>query len=540
MSEPFAFGLDESAALAEKIYQFVGADTSGWSSVDQVWRKRKAKLLDAIGPSGRIVKKIEYVVTPAERWQKATENLSPYVPAVAIDIRDMEAGAIQPNSTLFLWLQRHGIKSRVRKGLKFSRAMAAIVQEHWQHWAERTAGIVETERPGWIAQPMTADRASSIVSNAMQASAGTGSINMVLSANIFDILASSELASWKSCHRLNGEYRVGPLQYLMDHHTMVAYTYTEQRDQFRIEGSGTWRPGVKLPFKLWRQLVHVDLDNRAAAFMRHYPQEGLFRDDVHKSLRDMVEELIRKACGLPEMSSRTIKRHDEDGESPFGRTGANFMAYVDRCTSTIRLGEGKLRLELANSIVCPVCGTDTDDWDFDRDDPEFACRDCGGTECHGCGCRIQSGNECCGDDESWCQDCFNERFTYCECCDEYTSGSIQDVHYLSQATGRTREETWCAHCYRDGATCCDDCGEWWRDEHLTQVSGGNSVCPACLEDDYCYCDQCDTHVPCTEMGENNCCEGCQPEENDDGQAAEDVSTDGNAEDVPVSDPANHG
>lgn len=46
---------------------------------------------------------------------------------------------------------------------------------------------------------------------------------------------------------------------------------------------------------------------------------------------------------------------------------------------------------------------------------------------------------------------------------------------------------------------CDDCGEVVQNTALTMVSGGDRVCEYCLENDYSYCEHCDTWHPDCDM-----------------------------------------
>lgn len=44
----------------------------------------------------------------------------------------------------------------------------------------------------------------------------------------------------------------------------------------------------------------------------------------------------------------------------------------------------------------------------------------------------------------------------------------------------------------DDYAVCDDCGDVVKSDELTTVSGGDRVCDDCLENDYSYCEKCDT------------------------------------------------
>lgn len=86
----------------------------------------------------------------------------------------------------------------------------------------------------------------------------------VLSIDPIDYITMSENASgWRSCHSLDGEYRVGTLAYMMDTCSVVAYVTTKDID-FRT---------VKVADKMWRQMVLIKCDgkNSYAVQSRQYP-----------------------------------------------------------------------------------------------------------------------------------------------------------------------------------------------------------------------------------------------------------------------------
>lgn len=111
---------------------------------------------------------------------------------------------------------------------------------------------------------------------------------LCLSVHPLDFLSASENNhSWRSCHALDGEYRVGNVSYMMDDCTFIAYLKSDA-------------PDTKLPHfpedvpwndKKWRCYFYVDRKNQMIYAARQYPFFS------QKAL-DLVAEIIRTKFGF--------------------------------------------------------------------------------------------------------------------------------------------------------------------------------------------------------------------------------------------------
>jgi len=110
----------------------------------------------------------------------------------------------------------------------------------------------------------------------------------------------------------------------------------------------------------------------------------------------------------------------------------------------------------------------------------------GGDTCNNCGCRVSESEGRWQNDHFWCEDCFSERFSYCEGCDDYG-----DSDEFVRVQGRHGENYVCPDCINNNYILCDECGEYFRD--VVEVDG-DYVCEGCLENEYSYCDECDCYV----------------------------------------------
>ena len=91
---------------------------------------------------------------------------------------------------------------------------------------------------------------------------------LYLSVHPLDYLTMSETnEGWHSCHSLDGSYRGGNLNYMVDNTTIVAYLADEENKKLRaLEGSSlTWNS------KKWRVLIHYNKENEAIYLNKQYP-----------------------------------------------------------------------------------------------------------------------------------------------------------------------------------------------------------------------------------------------------------------------------
>ena len=105
-------------------------------------------------------------------------------------------------------------------------------------------------------------------------------------------------------------------------------------------------------------------------------------------------------------------------------------------------------------------------------------------------------------DETYCSDCFYERFFYCSHC------GFESVLDDSITVG---DHDYCPECVKKLFTLCDDCNEYFPDDELTKVilPDGESqvVCEECL-DKYSQCAACNEYFESDNMEEINGEEYC--------------------------------
>ena len=91
---------------------------------------------------------------------------------------------------------------------------------------------------------------------------------LCLSIHPLDYLSASENNhSWRSCHAMDGEYRVGNVSYMMDECTIIAYLKSVRGDVElpRFPSDIPWND------KKWRCYIYVDRTNHTVYAGRQYP-----------------------------------------------------------------------------------------------------------------------------------------------------------------------------------------------------------------------------------------------------------------------------
>lgn len=134
--------------------------------------------------------------------------------------------------------------------------------------------------------------------------------------------------------------------------------------------------------------------------------------------------------------------------------------------------------------------------------------------CAYCGEPITGDHVTTSDGRTFCLGCANEHLAFCECCEAYyLPWEVHRVHVYHD--GLRHHERWCEHCIEENADYCDECGSpvarGTFGSILTDVRGGDSVCPRCLEIAFRECCECGEFVRVEHYNEDEdaCCD-CHP------------------------------
>lgn len=161
---------------------------------------------------------------------------------------------------------------------------------------------------------------------------------LCLSVHPLDFLSASENNhSWRSCHALDGEYRVGNVSYMMDDCTFIAY----------LKSNG---PDVELPHfpedvpwnnKKWRCYFYVDRTNGIIYAAKQYPffsQHAL----------DLIAEIIKYQFGYFIPKDEQERRIKQARMYPWGDRNhpRNWQEYVDSYINAYRFRPTGLKGEV--------------------------------------------------------------------------------------------------------------------------------------------------------------------------------------------------
>ena len=295
------FTLKTAAAVARAwLSRASNTDLHSWTTVYNVYVHVKRPLIDALHPdTGRVTQAVSVAFTPLQRSHLLASAMSEYAclgPVVGL-LDPCDIPLVDTCSPLSC------LHPCFKPDRKLTRCIAEYLVKVAGHTTDEASSVVEK-----------------IFTNTRERK-GT----IVLSANIFDLLTCSEVCSYTSCHRFEGEYCAGPQQYLYDDHTAVLYYYEKVKT----------REGVTVPYKLCRQLVHLTGDS--AALMRVYGDPPNGWAELTRPLIDAAMDRMPMKAAFPR--NNTVVNGYE-------------LAYGDGVQAEL----GIPHHFLLGTATCPECG----------------------------------------------------------------------------------------------------------------------------------------------------------------------------------------
>jgi hypothetical protein len=150
---------------------------------------------------------------------------------------------------------------------------------------------------------------------------------LVLSIDPLDFITMSVSKSgWSSCHHPNNYHGTGGLAYMNDNATIIAYVETnEPMITYVIDTETKEKTTIKMPNKIWRQIVTINKDHTYALQLKQYPNDNrVFSQEVTK----MMENLL--------MAEKGIEYHSVEewlGDYPrnLQRNNDNLEGYIFYC-----------------------------------------------------------------------------------------------------------------------------------------------------------------------------------------------------------------
>ena len=297
---------------------------------------------------------------------------------------------------------------------------------------------------------------------------------LCFSIHPLDFLSSSENTyKWRSCHALDGDYRAGNLDYMIDKSTMICY----------LEGA----ENVKLPnfpesvpwnSKKWRMLLHFSDDKDLVFAGRQYPFVSQVALDI---IKDKFLPLIfnKRNIYVSDWHNDILtgnefdykyQEPDENYDCWPWHTG--FTAFIPNGIPminkhVIRINERHFHYN--DLLYSTVYENPYYAWSVDCDSKSVL-HIGGDLKCVCCGKRQPFGSE-----SMVCDDCYNKYMntdiTYCECCERriYDDEPIVYMHDGSIL---------CTECADNETESCAICLGLFYKNNLRESKKGR-VCPTC-------------------------------------------------------------
>ena len=315
----------------------------------------------------------------------------------------------------------------------------------------------------------------------------------VLSISPLDYLTMSFGNSWASCHTIDkankrdmpndysGCYSSGTISYMLDESSMVLYTVDAS-----YEGDEYWNEP-----KINRQMFHYG--NEKLVQGRLYPQDNDDNGSVYTPYRNIVQNIISTIFDFPNLW--TLSKGTEAASRYIYSSGTHYRDYAhyENCSlSRVKGSENDDYICVGTPPICVKCGC--------RHDNAENINCCGYAICADCGRVIRNRDNVIEiDGETYCRDCVS----YCEHCDEYTREEVIYVNCYGYV---------CRSCLENNFSYCECCDTWHGEDETTYIECEDRyVCDRCLNRYYSYCDDCGNYFPDDDMyayGDRQLCESC--------------------------------
>ncbi len=301
---------------------------------------------------------------------------------------------------------------------------------------------------------------------------------LCFSVHPLDYLSLSEnVHNWRSCHALDGDYRTGNLNYLVDDTTVVCYLRAEKQAVLpHFPEDVLWNS------KKWRTLFFFSNDKTMLFAGRQYPftaNKGidLIKDNILPVLRLGEWTSWKDTCINSYKDTLSDQRFTFNKMIPVGNTLKEFTEVVTDGYDTFHFND-----LLRSSCYFPI-------WAYRKQSRYFWNPDNSGcSDKHtqftigaACACPICSHGTVSFPNIMLCQECANEYdyenedYYECEICGTMTY--YDDMHDLEFSGARV-----CPNCYRTETARCQECGIHDLTDVVKYHEGDSRcLCPECWE-----------------------------------------------------------
>lgn len=300
---------------------------------------------------------------------------------------------------------------------------------------------------------------------------------LCFSVHPLDYLSVSEnVHNWRSCHALDGDYRSGNLNYMMDPTTVVCYLRADKQAVLpHFPEDVLWNS------KKWRVLLFFSNDQTLMFAGRQYPFTA------NKGI-DIIKDSILPCLGFGKWGKwkdTFIRSHTDElsGETvylssmiPLGTTAKDFKEVVVDNMNTFQFND-----LLRSSVYSPIWTYRANTLSFWNDVPTgCSCKDTKVVVGQSCPCPVCGEKEVSYPNIMLCPTCADiysyencEDYYECEVCGSMTY--IDDMYNLDFSDIRV-----CENCYRTETVECQICGTRDLPEQVKYRKGDSRcLCPDC-------------------------------------------------------------
>lgn len=272
---------------------------------------------------------------------------------------------------------------------------------------------------------------------------------LTLSIHPLDYMTMSDNnCGWESCMSWanEGDYRLGTTEMLNSPYVIVAYLTSDKDMTFYFNDEKyTWNS------KKWRQLFIVSKD--IIMGVKGYPY---YNEDLTKAVLEYIRELAKENLGIEYTAIRKERNlYEVPYETPnndrniciYPSTNRMYNDFGSLPVVHLALRKGlipedlekdTLHINYSGKAQCMVCGSV--DKCINMDTTSLACPDC--QELSYCSCCGETSTELYEvDGEYLCRDCYNQRVSFCDICEEeHISDNFKTIYVITKYTSEEREK----------------------------------------------------------------------------------------------------
>lgn len=275
---------------------------------------------------------------------------------------------------------------------------------------------------------------------------------LCLSVHPLDYLSASDnVHNWRSCHALDGEYRVGNLNYMMDSSTIICYLRSEKDEKLPFFpkdipwNSKKWRvwlyfsesrdmmfAGRQYPFSSDRGINYVKDNLLPTCGLNNW--SNFYTTKLSYCIDKQTNEVFHFEKHIPVgMTLKPLKELVKNGELTFQYNDLLYSSCYDAMYAyektvdypwmqpkTYSTSEST-RFSIGKKCKCPICNTN-----YINQPKFFACTSCinkhdlyeDTVSCDSCGVEVNINRAHYVKElgEFFCDDCYNHELVYCEIC----------------------------------------------------------------------------------------------------------------------------